>query len=220
MKIVSIEMVTSYTDEEAIHHALHNLFPALDWLQMNPNMCYRMFMFLTTNRASYLDDKQTPFTIISLRTLEECITQKLRGSAEPVHIATFQSYRRAVNDYTKTFFDLYCRNHIVRLHLCEETVHPNTSQIKLNKRVLVTSIAQLNLLRWLLTWGVDCLDLATKLSQRKRYRLCLSARNKKDQQKRLGVQRPKPAGPAKPAAKSAAKLPAKPAAESAKPVEQ
>lgn len=158
---ISDATILSTTDST---NSAFSLYAAVDWFNTHPEMCGRMYRYLSTNVVMYLDPtvSRSVFDRISLRTLEECITKKLRDSKNPEHISTFHSYRRAVNTYTKSCFDMYRRHHIVRLTLVWSRQGRNY------RNVLETSVAQLNLLRWLLTYGKVCVRLAHTLSMRKK----------------------------------------------------
>lgn len=141
-----------------------SLYAAIDWFNSHPELCQRMAKFLSTNNVMFLDPtlSRSVFDVISFRTLEECITRTLRRSNDPLHIATFQSYRRNVNTYTKSCFDMYCRHHIVRMQV-------QVSPTKIQE--IDTSVAQLNLIRWLLTHGHVCVKLAFEISKKKKCNL-------------------------------------------------
>jgi hypothetical protein len=163
MNIVDATIIES---QDATRSAF-NMYAAIDWFNAHPEYCFRMAQFLSTNNVMFLDPSlsRSVFDVISLRTLEECITRTLRTSTHPLHIATFQSYRRNVNTHTKSCFDMYCRHHIVRLKM--KTLDSSSSNGPVLQE-LDTSVAQLNLIRWLMTYGNVCVKLAFEISKRKK----------------------------------------------------
>lgn len=179
MKIVDAEMLSSENTTESAFH----VYAAIDWFNSHPDLCERMYYFLTTKEVMHLDPtcSKSVFDIISLRTLEECITKRLKTSKDPKHIATFQSYRRAVITHTKACFDMYCRHHIIRITLVSLRATGASDVDEKNKMYqLDTSVAQLNLIRWLLTHGSECVQMAIQIAHGKKNSLaCLVARKKR-----------------------------------------
>lgn len=128
-----------------------------------PQQCTAMYRYLTTNYTNALDPSIPISWCASLRTMEYSINKVLKKSTKPIHLATFQSYQKCISAYTKKFFDIYRRSHWISLVL-------QTSQGKQVR--LETSIAQLNLIKWILTYGKVCIAIATKESRnRQRIRI-------------------------------------------------
>jgi len=132
---------------------LHNL---IEWFNLHPNLCRRMHGYLSSYRTTELDPSIKTSWIASLRILEHTVVKVLKPSPIPIHLATYQSYQRNVKHYTKDFFDIYCRIHRVTLYLHDHT-RPHQ-----RPRRLHTSVAQMNMVRWLLTSGQACISLANK----------------------------------------------------------
>jgi hypothetical protein len=153
-----IQRVECEGDSESVL-ILHSI---VEWFNTHNQLCHCMFSYLRSHAARYLDASMPTLSIVSLRSIEECINRVLRNSRNPSHIATYSSYKRAIATHTKTFFDMYCRHHTVQLlFLVERNGKSQTYTLK-------SSIAQLNLMRWILTRGRDCVLLAATLSRKKR----------------------------------------------------
>ena len=146
MEIVNAVLADGDADGTA-ERFLHNL---IAWYNLHPDLCQRLYGYLRQFRTTHLDPSIRVSWIASLRILEYSIVKVLKPSQDPLHIATFQSYQRCVKQYSKDLFDIYCRVHHVTLFL----------QDGKKRRRLETSIAQMNMMRWLLTKGRSCVSIA------------------------------------------------------------
>ena len=150
------------TDTDVQEQAQRHLYNIIAWYNLHPDLCIQMERYLRTFLTSALDRSIRLGWVASLRIIEYSIVKVLKSSTVPLHIATYQSYQRCVKQYSKDFFDMYCRIHRVKL-IMDRGDRP---------LVLHTSVAQLNLVRWLLTEGRACIAIAhSRARALGRYRL-------------------------------------------------
>jgi phenylpropionate dioxygenase-like ring-hydroxylating dioxygenase large terminal subunit len=133
----------------------------VDFFNNHTKDCKAMYMYLMTRQTRALDPTIKVSWAASLRIIEHSINKILKKSVNPLYIATFQSYQQCIQSYTKRFFDMYKRMYHVRLIL----MHENGKRVKLE-----SSVAQLNLIKWLLTYGKACVNIANN-EARKRLRV-------------------------------------------------
>lgn len=150
----------STEDDKQAHQILTQV---ISFFNKYPDQCTSMYRYLTTNYTNALDPTIKISWCASLRTMEHSINKVLKKSSTPIHISTFQSYQKCISTFSKKFFDIYRRLYWVTL-VIETSSGKHVS--------LHTSIAQLNLMKWILTYGKVCIAIATKES-RKRQRIRL-----------------------------------------------